>query len=166
MNELDLWTEDDAAKGRIAAKHVGEPKAHFWTAEEWVRGLCDPKQLGTYKHGVVPRPPAGPSLTEQLTAIEAAIKDGKLPSAREEYQKAFHLIGGTEALAKWAQANPEKFYALHSKLMPQTVEGEVNHKVAVLQLSWLVTRNTEGELVPPIEVVPSAQSPAVTKGQA
>jgi hypothetical protein len=36
------------------------------------------------------------------------------------YQNAFEMIGGTTRLALWANANPDKFYALHARLMPST----------------------------------------------
>lgn len=158
MPSEPTWTEQDVAAGLCPSEYVGHPRL-FWTRIDVELGYCKPEQFCTAKPPRNYKPE--PALTEQLAATEAAIKDGKLPSAREEYQKAFHLMGGTEALAKWAQANPEKFYALHSKLMPQTVEGEVNHKVAVLQLSWLVARNTEGDLVTVAPATPAASLPPV-----
>lgn len=34
------------------------------------------------------------------------------------FQDAFSIIGGTTRLALWANANPDKFYALYAKLLP------------------------------------------------
>ncbi|TXH12203.1 MAG: hypothetical protein E6R03_13300 [Hyphomicrobiaceae bacterium] len=34
------------------------------------------------------------------------------------FQDAFQIIGGTTRLALWANANPEKFFQLYSKLLP------------------------------------------------
>lgn len=36
------------------------------------------------------------------------------------FQDAFLMIGGISRLALWANANPDKFYPLYSKLMPST----------------------------------------------
>lgn len=36
------------------------------------------------------------------------------------FAHAFTMIGGTQRLALWASANPDKFYALYSKLLPST----------------------------------------------
>jgi hypothetical protein len=36
------------------------------------------------------------------------------------FQQAFQLIGGVPRMALWANANPDKFYPLYSKLLPST----------------------------------------------
>lgn len=36
------------------------------------------------------------------------------------FQQAFQMIGGVPRMALWANANPDKFYPLYSKLMPST----------------------------------------------
>lgn len=36
------------------------------------------------------------------------------------FQEAFRLIGGVPRMALWANANPDKFYPLYSKLLPST----------------------------------------------
>ena len=36
------------------------------------------------------------------------------------FQAAFETIGGTSRLALWANANPERFYPLYTKLLPAT----------------------------------------------
>lgn len=38
----------------------------------------------------------------------------------EAFQHAFEIIGGTSRLALWANANPERFYPLYTKLLPAT----------------------------------------------
>lgn len=37
-----------------------------------------------------------------------------------EFQNAFQLIGGVSRLTLWANANPDRFYALYTKLFPST----------------------------------------------
>lgn len=39
-------------------------------------------------------------------------------SAREAFLYAFEAIGGMDALAKWAKANPAEFYRLYGRLIP------------------------------------------------
>ena len=46
---------------------------------------------------------------------------------KESFVKAFHLLqkgNGPASLGKWAEANPDKFYPLISKLFPLEVTGE------------------------------------------
>lgn len=44
-------------------------------------------------------------------------------SAREAFQYAFDKIGGAEALAKWAMAEPTEFMKLYARLIPTEVTG-------------------------------------------
>lgn len=37
-----------------------------------------------------------------------------------EFQSAFQVIGGASRLALWANSNPDRFYALYTKLFPST----------------------------------------------
>ena len=39
--------------------------------------------------------------------------------ARKAMELAFEGIGGVEALAKWAKDNPDKFYQLWGRMIPQ-----------------------------------------------
>lgn len=36
------------------------------------------------------------------------------------FARAFEMIGGVQRMALWANANPDKFYPLYSKLLPST----------------------------------------------
>lgn len=36
------------------------------------------------------------------------------------FARAFDMIGGVQRMALWANANPDKFYPLYSKLLPST----------------------------------------------
>lgn len=53
------------------------------------------------------------------------------------FQSAFEIIGGVNRLALWANANPDKFYPLYSKLLPATTIAlgnpgvlEIVHRIA------------------------------------
>lgn len=41
--------------------------------------------------------------------------------AAEAFQHAFELIGGVPRLALWADRNPDKFYAIFGRMIPQTM---------------------------------------------
>jgi len=41
--------------------------------------------------------------------------------AAEAFQHAFDLIGGVPRLAIWADRNPDKFYAIFGRMIPQTI---------------------------------------------
>ncbi len=36
------------------------------------------------------------------------------------FQRAFEMIGGVQRMALWADANPDKFFPLYSRLLPST----------------------------------------------
>jgi hypothetical protein len=38
----------------------------------------------------------------------------------DAFSHAFEMIGGVQRMALWANANPDKFYPLYSKLLPST----------------------------------------------
>jgi hypothetical protein len=74
------------------------------------------------------------------------INGNKLPAplrsqkAAKAFQQAFELIGGVPRLALWADRNPDKFYPLYSKLVPQTAELEVRGEFK-FDVPWLTKRN-------------------------
>lgn len=51
----------------------------------------------------------------------------------EALHRAFHMIGGVQRLALWANNNPTEFYKLYGKLLPATTVniGEVNQVTVV-----------------------------------
>lgn len=85
--------------------------------------------------------PDGPSqitdMASELTALgiskemqellDRGLHSSKLPKqlrtarAAEAMQQAFELIGGVPRLALWADRNPDKFYPLFARMIPQTV---------------------------------------------
>lgn len=60
--------------------------------------------------------------------IERGLARGSLPKvfksarAAEAFQHAFELIGGVPRLALWADRNPDKFYPLLARMIPQTIQ--------------------------------------------
>lgn len=54
---------------------------------------------------------------------------------KESFVKAFHLLqkddGKPYALGKWAEANPDKFYPLISKLFPTEIEANLKGGITV-----------------------------------
>jgi hypothetical protein len=67
----------------------------------------------------------------------------KTRNVREQFQHAFELIGGIPRLALWAHQNPDKFFALYSKLIPAQVTGADGGAIKV-ELSWINGRDTSG----------------------
>jgi hypothetical protein len=70
---------------------------------------------------------------EQFDVIERVVEKRKLLTSLDRskdgfnrmdvvnaFQEAFRMIGGVPRMALWANANPDKFYPLYSKLMPST----------------------------------------------
>lgn len=52
----------------------------------------------------------------------------------QAFLTCFELIGGVPRLALWADRNPDKFYALITKLFPQHMEGKVKHEHSLVEL--------------------------------
>lgn len=59
--------------------------------------------------------------------LQRGLHGAKLPKALrsqkagEAFQSAFEVIGGVTRLALWADKNPDKFYPLFARMIPQTV---------------------------------------------
>lgn len=88
----------------------------------------------------LPAPPEDPTVDEmppegdmetvfnwmsQKKAKRLSIPKSRNFSRREialAFDDAFHMIGGTTALAMWAMQNPDKFYTLYAKLFPSEAE--------------------------------------------
>lgn len=70
--------------------------------------------------------------TKTFEIVESTIKNDKLPALSKKrdgfnrsdvvdaFQRSFDMIGGVPRMALWANANPDKFYPLYSKLLPST----------------------------------------------
>lgn len=79
--------------------------------------------------------------------LERGLHSSKLPKqlrtarAAEAMQQAFELIGGVPRLALWADRNPDKFYPLFARMIPQTVapvlpeQADKKHKLD--DMPWL-----------------------------
>jgi hypothetical protein len=78
----------------------------------------------------------------------------KTRNVRLQFQYAFELIGGIPRLAHWAHTNPDKFFALYSKLIPAQVSG-IDGKSIKIELSWLNQRDTSGRPPMVIDVEPN-----------
>lgn len=55
-------------------------------------------------------------------------------TAKENIAAVFVRLGGTAAMAKWAEENPNQFYSLYAKLIPVEVTGEGGGAI-ILQLT-------------------------------
>lgn len=70
--------------------------------------------------------------------------------AADAFQAAFDLIGGIPRLALWADKNPSAFFSLYSKLIPATVQAQVNATIKV-DAPWMnpnrLSYQSQGEIV-------------------
>jgi len=87
-----------------------------------------------------------------IELLNRGIHSAKLPralrsqKAAEAFQSAFDIIGGVPRLALWADRNPDKFYPLLARMIPQTVapvtaelpQGTL--KDTFPQMPWLTAR--------------------------
>lgn len=48
-------------------------------------------------------------------------KQLRTAKAAEAFQQVFEIIGGVPRLALWADKNPDKFYQLYGRMIPQTI---------------------------------------------
>lgn len=71
-------------------------------------------------------------------------KPAKLPFSKQKdgfsrtdvvnaFQDAFRMIGGVQRMALWANANPDKFYPLYSKLLPSTAINIGDNAQVIIQ---------------------------------
>lgn len=49
-------------------------------------------------------------------------------SMKEAFLAAYEEIGGENALAEWARANKTEFYKICARMIPQNVEGSIQHE--------------------------------------
>lgn len=71
---------------------------------------------------------------------DAPLSPRKANKAAKSLQNVYDMIGGDERMAMWADKNPSKFYPLYMKLVPSTIEGEVQTTVK-WDAPWLTKRN-------------------------
>jgi hypothetical protein len=99
--------------------------------------------------------PITPTIQEVEDNLAQLATTSQLPtycrtrSVRLQFQHAFELIGGIPRLAMWAHQNPDKFFALYSKLIPAQVTGPDGGALKI-ELSWLNTRDTSGRSPPSV----------------
>lgn len=81
--------------------------------------------------------------------LERGLHSVKLPKAlrgakaAEAFQATFEIIGGVPRLAMWADKNPDKFYQLFGRMIPQTIAPvlpEPEAKQAQEWPEWLTAR--------------------------
>ncbi len=75
------------------------------------------------------------------TRIPSALRTKRASSA---FAQAFELIGGVPRLALWADRNPDKFYPLFARLIPQpsTPEGDAtaSNSLTKDEMAWVSAR--------------------------
>lgn len=47
-------------------------------------------------------------------------------TAKDNIAAVFNRLGGTSAMAKWAEENPNQFYQIYAKLIPVQISGDQN----------------------------------------
>ena len=52
-------------------------------------------------------------------------------SAKDNILAVFTRLGGTAAMAAWAQDNQTEFYRIYARLIPTEVGGQIDHTVTV-----------------------------------
>lgn len=84
--------------------------------------------------------------------LHRGLHGSKLPKqlrsqrAGEAFQSAFEVIGGVTRLALWADKNPDKFYPLFARMIPQTVAPVVaglpqaDNKGKLDDMPWLTAQ--------------------------
>ena len=51
-------------------------------------------------------------------------------TVKENLVAVFTRLGGTSAMAEWAEENTTEFYKLYAKMLPRAIEGEITHNIA------------------------------------
>lgn len=60
--------------------------------------------------------------------------------AKENIQAVFVRLGGTAAMAKWANENQTEFYKIYSRLLPHEVSGPNGGPIEI-KAPWLDARS-------------------------
>lgn len=63
-------------------------------------------------------------------------KELRSKKAADAFQSAFDLIGGIPRLALWADKNPTAFFSLYSKLIPSSVQAQVQGTIKI-EAPWM-----------------------------
>lgn len=86
--------------------------------------------IAAQQQGSTGDPPLDVLLQKGLygSRLPKALKGQK---AADAFQAAFDLIGGVPRLALWADKNPTAFFSLYSKLIPSTVQAQVNQTIKI-----------------------------------
>ena len=72
--------------------------------------------------------------------------------AADAFQSAFDLIGGIPRLALWADKNPTAFFSLYSKLIPSSIQANVNATIKI-DAPWMNPNRLAYQSANPQEVV-------------
>ena len=128
--------------------------------ERPVGGLAEqvlgPSELEISKElmSLLSRDMLGDALPPQLRTNKAA----------RAFEQAFELIGGVPRLALWADRNPSKFYAMFSKMIPSTVQGNIQKDIKVT-IGWATDQRLSYQREAPQEIVDAAVLPPSDKLQ-
>lgn len=60
--------------------------------------------------------------------------------AASAFAQAFELIGGVPRLALWADRNPDKFYPLFARLIPQPAQSPNDAPITPDEMAWVSAR--------------------------
>lgn len=122
--------------------------------ERPVGGLAEqvlgPSELEISKElmSLLSRDMLGDALPPQLRTNKAA----------RAFEQAFELIGGVPRLALWADRNPSKFYAMFSKMIPSTVQGNINKDIKVT-IAWASDQRLSYQHADVVDATPSTPAP-------
>lgn len=74
-----------------------------------------------------------PLLSDIARSARSLIKDPPKKSRKNQllqaFDETFDLIGGIPRLALWADANPDDYYKLYAKTLPQQVQATLDGKL-------------------------------------
>lgn len=57
-------------------------------------------------------------------------------TAKENIAAVFVRLGGTSAMAEWANENKTEFYKLYSKLLPVDIKGPGENGEHKIEITW------------------------------
>ena len=146
----------------------------------------------SYMSPLTPRPPS-PPLDQHLEDLSSDLADigiskdlshilnkgltpNRLPQplrtkrAASAFAQAFDIIGGIPRLALWADRNPDKFYPLYARLIPQPTSDPASSPLTSDEMAWVSARRlmyqmssrTAQDIVPIAPTPPTSTSPTTT----
>lgn len=95
-----------------------------------------------------------------IKLVERGLVGHKLPKAlrsakaSQAMQSAFEMIGGVPRLMLWADKNPDKFYQLYARMIPQTIAPVVaelpdsSKRESIDNMPWVAAQRLTYRLAP------------------